>query len=60
MSEDATDAPIENRPRARAVFSPADFSLMKEALGEFIRNLPDGDKRSMQATNLYHRMGRID
>lgn len=60
MSEDATDAPIENRPRARAVFSPADFALMKDALGEFIRNLPDGDSRSMQATNLHHRLGRID
>ena len=42
MSEDTDTA----RPRARAVFSPADFSLMKEALGEFIRNLPAGDPRT--------------
>ena len=56
MSEDADT----NRPRARAVFSPADFSLMKEALGEFIRTLPAGDPRSQQASNLHHRLGRID
>ncbi len=60
MAEDATDTPISERPRARAVFSPADFALMKDALAEFIRNLPDGDPRSMQATNLHHRLGRID
>lgn len=55
-----TDTETTARPRARAVFSPADFSLMKEALGEFIRNMPDGDPRSQQATNLHHRLGRID
>ena len=48
------------RPRARAVFSSADFALLKEALGEFIRTLSDGDPRSHQATSLYHRLGRID
>lgn len=56
MSEDVDTA----RPRARAVFSPADFSLMKDALGEFIRNLPAGDPRTQQASNLHHRLGRID
>ncbi|WP_425228208.1 hypothetical protein [Sphingomonas sp.] len=60
MAEDATDTPIAERPRARAVFSPADFALMKDALGEFIRTLPAGDPRAQQASNLHHRLGRID
>lgn len=55
-----TDETATDRPRARAVFSPADFTLMKEALGDFIRALPDGDPRMQQATNLHHRLGRID
>ena len=54
------DATTAERPRARAVFSPADFTLMKDALGEFIRNLPDDDPRAQQATHLHHRLGRID
>ena len=54
MSEDAET----KQPRPRAVFSPQDFDLMKEALGEFIRNLPEDDKRSVQAAALYHRLGR--
>lgn len=48
------------RPRARAVFSPQDFALLKDALGEFIRTLPADDPRSQQATRLYHRLGRVD
>lgn len=46
------------RPRARAIFSPQDFDLLKEAVGEYIRNLPDADTRSRQFTQLYHRLGR--
>lgn len=53
-----TDPSAIDRPRPRAVFSPQDFDLMKDALGDFIRNLPDGDKRSQQAAALFHRLGR--
>ena len=57
MSEDVDTM---DRPRARAVFSPADFALMKDALGEFIRTPPAGDPRAQQASNLHHRLGRIN
>ncbi len=49
-----------DRPRARAIFSPADFDLLKEAVGAYIRDLPEGDARSRQFTQLYHRLGRAD
>ena len=54
---DARERPAEQL-RARAIFSPADFDLLKEAVGEYIRNLPEGDTRSRQFTQLYHRLGR--
>lgn len=60
MMSDDTD--LRERPsdqqRARAIFSAMDFELLKEALGEFIRDLPEDDKRSPQAAALYHRLGR--
>lgn len=56
------DADARERPqdtgRARAIFSPADFDLLKEAVGEYIRNMPEGDTRSFAFTQLYHRLGR--
>lgn len=56
------DVDARERPpspgRPRAVFSSADFDLLKEAVGEYIRNLPQGDPRSRQLTQLYHRLGR--
>lgn len=45
-------------PRPRAVFSPQDFDLLKEAMGDFIRNLPEDDNRSQKAAALFHRLGR--
>ncbi len=48
-----------DRTRARAVFSPNDFALMKEALGEHIRRLSDDDARSQRFSSLYHRLGRL-
>lgn len=54
--DDSDDSP--ERPRARAIFSPQDFDLLKEAVGEHIRNLPANDTRSRQFTQLYHRLGR--
>ncbi|HEU0043876.1 hypothetical protein [Sphingomonas sp.] len=56
------DIDMRERPsdggRPRAVLSPMDFDLLKEAVGEYIRNLPDDDTRSRQFTQLYHRLGR--
>ena len=56
------DSDIRERPtdggRPRAVLSPMDFDLLKEAVGEYIRNLPEDDARSRQFTQLYHRLGR--
>ena len=44
--------------RPRAVLSPMDFDLLKEAVGEYIKNMPEDDTRSRQFTQLYHRLGR--
>ncbi|MEN2749752.1 MAG: hypothetical protein ACK4N1_09385 [Pseudorhizobium sp.] len=45
-------------PRSRAVFSTEDFSLLKEAVGAYVRNIAD-DPRSSKFSNLYHRLGRL-
>lgn len=45
-------------PRSRAVFSTEDFSLLKEAIGAYVRNIAD-DPRSSKFSNLYHRLGRL-
>jgi len=44
--------------RSRAVFSTEDFSLMKEAIGDYVRKIAD-DPRSAKFSNLYHRLGRL-
>ncbi|MDR6790367.1 MULTISPECIES: hypothetical protein [Sphingomonas] len=45
-------------PRSRAVFSTEDFSLLKEAVGAYVREIAD-DPRSSKFSNLYHRLGRL-
>lgn len=45
-------------PRSRAVFSNEDFSLIKEAIGGYIKQIAD-DPRSAKFSNLYHRLGRL-
>lgn len=46
------------QPRSRAVFSTEDFSLMKEAIGDYIKKIGD-EPRSAKFSNLYHRLGRL-
>lgn len=59
MSDDVDTRERPNdQGRARAIFSAMDFDLLKEAVGEYIRNLPEHDPRSRQFTQLYHRLGR--
>ena len=50
---------MPNEPqRSRAVFSTEDFSLMKEAVADYVRRIAD-DLRSVKFSNLYHRLGRL-
>lgn len=44
--------------RSRAVFSNEDFSLIKEAIGHYIKEIAD-EPRSAKFSNLYHRLGRV-
>lgn len=52
------DADTQERPRSRAVFSTDDFSLMKEAVAAYVKQIAD-DPRSSKFSNLYHRLGRL-
>ncbi len=44
--------------RSRAVFSTEDFSLMKEAIADYIKKIAD-EPKSSKFSNLYHRLGRL-
>ena len=44
--------------RSRAVFSTEDFSLMKEAVANYVKQIAD-DPRSSKFSNLYQRLGRL-
>ena len=59
MSDDADtrDRPTD-QSRPRAVLSPMDFDLLKEAVAAYIKALPEDDTRSRQYSQLYHRLGR--
>ncbi|HST36230.1 MAG TPA: hypothetical protein VLK25_06335 [Allosphingosinicella sp.] len=47
-----------NEPRAaRPMFSTQDFSLLREAVAAYARELGD-DPRSAQLVSLHHRLGR--
>ena len=56
-STDTAERPRE-QTRARAIFSPQDFDLLKEAVAAFIRQMPEDDPRSRQFSQLFHRLGR--
>ena len=43
--------------RARAVFSTEDFSLLREAVAAYVKQLGD-DPRSSKLVSLHHRLGR--
>ncbi len=45
--------------RARAVFSTADFELIKEAIGELITKVSVDDIKMSRLSALYHRLGRL-
>lgn len=50
---------MTNEPqRSRAVFSTEDFSLMKEAVADYLRKIAD-EPRSSKFSSLYHRLGRL-
>lgn len=55
-----TETPVREQPRARAVFSIADFKLIRQALTVYIRSLDDDAPESIQARALHHRLGRVD
>ena len=42
---------------ARATLSTEDFSLLREAVAAYVRNIGD-DPRSVKYVNLHHRLGR--
>jgi hypothetical protein len=44
--------------RSRAVFSTEDFSLLKEAVADYIKKIQDKPESS-KFSNLYHRLGRL-
>ncbi len=44
--------------RSRAVFSTEDFSLLKEAVADYIKKIQDKPE-SAKFSNLYHRLGRL-
>lgn len=44
--------------RSRAVFSTEDFSLMKEAVAAYVKQVADRPE-SVKFSNLYHRLGRL-
>ena len=53
------EAELRTEPRrSRAVFSTEDFSLLKEAVGAYVRQIAD-DPKSVKFVNLYHRLGRL-
>jgi hypothetical protein len=59
MQDQNTREPQPREPqRSRAVFSTEDFSLMKEAVADYVRKIAD-DPRSAKFSNLYHRLGRL-
>ncbi|WP_256869532.1 hypothetical protein [Sphingobium lactosutens] len=45
-------------PRARAVFSTEDFTLLREAVGHHLSEVKDRPE-SIKYANLYHRLGRV-
>lgn len=48
-----------DRTRPRAVFSANDFALLKEAVGDYARRLPEADQRVSRLAQLHHRLGRV-
>ena len=60
MSDDLDTRERPTQPRPRAVLSPMDFDLLKEAVAAFIKAMPEDDPRSRQYSQLYHRLGRTD
>jgi len=44
--------------RSRAVFSTEDFTLLKEAIADYVKRIAD-DPRSAKFSSLYHRLGRL-
>ena len=58
-----TDTDTDNRParsaqdRPRAIFSNADFRLLRTAVAEYARTCEDPEE-SRQYANLLHRLGR--
>ena len=50
---------MPNEPqRSRAVFSTEDFTLLKEAIADYVKRIAD-DPRSAKFSSLYHRLGRL-
>jgi glucokinase len=47
-----------DQPRARAVFSTEDFSLLREAVAHYMSEIKD-QPASIKFAHLYHRLGRV-
>jgi len=50
--------PPNEMPRARAVFSSEDFSLIRNAVAHYLGVVKDTPE-SIKYANLYHRLGRV-
>jgi len=53
-----TQMDIQNENRPRAVFSTADFALIRDALACYLKHGDEG-ARDGRASHLYHRLGRL-
>ncbi len=57
-TEPNLNSPAPEPARARAVFSTEDFSLLREAVGAYLKTIAD-QPESVKFSNLYHRLGRL-
>lgn len=59
MSTEAQTRPDERSARPRAIFSNADFPMLKTAVAHYARTCEDPAEATRYA-NLLHRLGRAD
>ncbi|EMD83976.1 hypothetical protein [Pacificimonas flava] len=52
-------APLPPHMRPRAVFSQADFPLLRKAVQAYLQTHRD-EPDTVQMASLYHRLGRVD
>jgi hypothetical protein len=53
---------MKQSKKPRAVFAPSDITIIKKAVGSYIRHCEQycvAEEEMREALNLYHRLGRI-